>query len=129
MPGQDILRPYTTLSQLRLLAKNMALHLQKQVTNYFAAIVSLVLAIVGLIVIYIGAKLDNPFWSGIVKEIGSVLLGIGILALLWEVFTKRNFREETLTLVGIATELSKAGIEKFVLNYMELGWPEMLRNA
>lgn len=109
----------------------MLFDLQKKCTNYSAIIVSLGVSITGIVLVIaaMGADGINPAVKEIVKEIGCTLIGIGVLAFLWEVFTKRSFREETLMLAGVAADLDKAGIETAAMNYLDADWQRLLDSA
>lgn len=104
-------------------------HLQKAVTNLLGCLVGLLVAGLGFALIFLGHSCPNPLWKEVVKDVGGCLLGIGVLAFLWEVFTKRSFREETLALVNLAATLDKAGIEAIELDYLSLDWKALFESA
>lgn len=107
----------------------MAPNLQKTVTNLLGCLVGLLVAGLGFLLICLGHACPSPLWKEVVKDVGGCLLGIGVLAILWEVFTKRSFREETLAMVNVSATLDKAGVEAIELDYLSLDWKSLFDSA
>lgn len=103
--------------------------LQRKITNLAAWLVSSGVVLLGLVFIITAPLVSNPILSEILKNIGGTVFGVGVLAFLWEVFTKRGFRQETLSLVNVAASLDKAGVEAIELNYLEAQWKELFSTA
>lgn len=110
----------------------MTLQAQRTATTLTGILVSLLLCLVGSGLLYWGTALsqEQEFVREMLKSVGSILVSIGVLAFLWELFTKRSFLEETLALANMTVELKNAGIEKVSNRYLgEVQWAEMLRTA
>jgi len=109
----------------------MILNLRRRVTTLSGVLVSCLVSLAGIYIIYLALAYlkSEPFWQELVRQTGGTLLGIGVLAFLWELFTKRSFREETLLLANVAANLDKAGVESITLAYLELPWKDLFQNA
>src|SRR5262245_31583133 len=110
----------------------MTLRTHRTITTLGGILVSLLLSLTGSGLLFWGTALptEQEFGRELLKSVGSILVSIGVLAFMWELFTKRSFLEETLALANMAVELKNAGIEKVSNRYLsELQWAEMLRTA
>jgi hypothetical protein len=105
-------------------------HAQRTITTLAGILVSLLLTIAGSAVLLWGTSLpqEQEFVRELLKAFGSIVVGVGILAFMWELFTKRSFLEETLALANMAVELKNAGIEQVTNDYLSnVQWAEMLK--
>jgi hypothetical protein len=110
----------------------MTLQAQRTVTTLGGILVSLLLSLAGSGLLFWGTALpaEQEFWRELLKSFGSIVVSIGVLAFMWELFTKRSFLEETLALANMAVELKNAGIERVSNRYLsELQWAEMLKTS
>lgn len=110
----------------------MTLKAQRTVTTLAGILVSILLSLAGSGLLFWGTALpmEKEFARELLKSVGSILVSIGVLAFLWELFTKRSFLEETLALANMAVELKNAGIERVSNKYLsELQWSEMLKTS
>jgi hypothetical protein len=110
----------------------MTLQAQRTATTLGGILVSLLVSLAGSGLLVWGTALpgEQEFWRELLKSVGSILVSIGVLAFLWELFTKRSFLEETLALANMAVELKNAGIERVSNHYLsELQWAEMLKTS
>jgi hypothetical protein len=105
-------------------------HAQRIITTLGGILVSLVLTIFGSALLFWGTAIsvDHEFGREMLKSFGSIIVSIGMLAFMWELFTKRSFLEETLALANMTVELKNAGIELVTNHYLgEVQWGEMLK--
>jgi hypothetical protein len=105
-------------------------HAQRTITTLGGILVSLVLTILGSGLLFWGTAIpaEHEFGREILKSFGSIIVSIGMLAFMWELFTKRSFLEETLALANMTIELKNAGIELVSTHYLaEVQWAEMLK--
>src|SRR5262245_14299803 len=110
----------------------MTAHPQRTITTLAGILVSLLLSLVGSALLLWGTALsaDYEFAREMLKSFGSIMVSIGLLSFLWELFTKRSFLEETLALANMTVELKAAGIVQVTYNYLsELQWAELLRTS
>ena len=110
----------------------MTLQAQRKVTTLGGILVSLLLTLAGSGLLLWGTALPNDleFARELLKSIGSIVVSIGALSFMWELFTKRSFLEETLALANMTAELKNAGIERVSNRYLsELQWGEMLKTS
>src|SRR5262245_46725372 len=110
----------------------MTLQAQRKVTTLGGILVSLLLSLAGSGLLFWGTALstEHEFGRELLKSVGSILVSIGALAFMWELFTKRSFLEETLALANMTVELKNAGIERVSTRYLnELQWAEMITTS
>lgn len=131
-PCNALGRGYTILTDPQTalpLRATMSFDIRRQVTNWKATTLSLIVALIGLLAVVTGLALPNEYAKELIKEIGSVLLGIGGISFLWEMFSKREFRNETLDLVKISAALDAARLESLLIGYLEAEWKHLLASA
>jgi hypothetical protein len=110
----------------------MTLQSQRTITTLGGILVSLLLSLTGAGLLFWGTALpaEQGFGRELLKSVGSIMVSIGVLSFMWELFTKRSFLEETLALANMAVELKNAGIERVSNRYLsELQWAEMLTTS
>ncbi len=110
----------------------MTRHAQRTITTLRGILVSLLLTIAGSGLLFWGTAIpaEQEFARELLKSFGSIVVSIGVLAFMWELFTKRSFLAETLALANMAVELKNAGIEQVTNHYLgEVQWAEMLKSS
>jgi len=110
----------------------MTLQAQRTVTTLGGILVSLLLTLTGSGLLFWGTAIsaEHEFGRELLKSLGSIVVSIGALSFMWELFTKRSFLEETLALANMTVELKNAGIERVSNRYLnELQWGEMLKTS
>ncbi len=100
-----------------------------------SVIAAMLLVITGSLLLYWSAC-DGCWaqWSSpraFVQAFGALLLASGLLAVLWDLFTKRAFAEKILDLAGLARDVNAAGITQVVRSFRgkELNWHDLLNNV
>ena len=102
-------------------------------TLWQAFALAIVLAVVGIVLIIVGANISAPerLWlSQVLAELGSAIVISEALSALWEWHLKRAFAEEIFDAAGIASQLSQAKMVAVTTDFMHgVRWAELLDRA
>jgi hypothetical protein len=102
-------------------------------TLWQAFALAIVLAVVGVLLIVVAAKISAPGWlwlSQVFAELGSAVVISGGLSALWEWHLKRAFAEELFEAAGIASQLGHAKMVGVTTDYMHgVRWAKLLDSA
>jgi len=100
----------------------------KEKVNLQNFLVALVIAIIGIGVLYISAREDwwknYKVWQTVLQNVGSLLMVTVALSLLWELYGKRSFLDEVLSKAQISKEITFAGITKITdsFHHYDIDW-------
>jgi hypothetical protein len=64
-----------------------------------------------------------------INQLGGLLITIGGLAILWDLRGRRDMMEEVLEKVKVASDITAAGIGRVTMQYLDIDWDELFRNA
>lgn len=106
----------------------------KEKVNLRTILVALVVAIIGIGMLYISAREDwwknYKVWQTVLQNVGALLMVTVALGLLWELYGKRSFLDEVLSKAQISKEISFAGITKITDSFHhELDWKTYFRTV
>jgi hypothetical protein len=90
-------------------------------------LISVVLLTAGVAILAAGE--GGQVMRNIAVALGSALLGVGSLSLLWELGGKRSFTEEILERVGLSAEVSQAGLLRITDSLREIDCGSLLRET
>lgn len=113
---------------------NQAAHSERRITTLWAVIIAIVLAAVGVSLLYI-AGLDMDYWTAnpglraLLMQLGSLLIVGLALAFLWELFGRRIFLQEMLAVAQIAQDLRGAGLLRVVQSPNQIDWSPLIDGA
>ncbi|MFO0099254.1 MAG: hypothetical protein ACK52E_14505 [Aphanizomenon sp.] len=108
---------------------NLALLIER--VNLWTALLSLIFFFSGFVLMLWAANdavwSKIPQWKNLVESLGSLLFGTGLITFSWDLFGKRAFTEELLSLVKISQELATAGIIQVVPSFQsqKIDWESL----
>ncbi|HMO49580.1 MAG TPA: hypothetical protein PKE26_03340 [Kiritimatiellia bacterium] len=113
---------------------NRITNLLKERTNLHVIISMLVVAGIGLLLMYIAESIPwlsyHPTLQKLISQTGSLVFPAALIMLIWELINKRAFVAEILASAKIADDLKQAGITATPQDfYQDVSWDDLFRNA
>ncbi|HSZ14378.1 MAG TPA: hypothetical protein VK790_10135 [Solirubrobacteraceae bacterium] len=75
-----------------------------------------------------GAKGPDP-GDTTLREGGALLLVTGALSVLWELRGRRALTDEVLAAADLSSDITKAGLRRIAMRYLEIEWDALLKEA
>ncbi len=108
------------------------LGLTAKLTTYKTALVAFFVAAAGIVLLW----LSNIAWfdshtalEATANQLGGLLITIGGLGILWDLRGKREIMDEMLEKARIASDVSAAGLDRVTMNWLDVPWDELFRDA
>jgi hypothetical protein len=103
-----------------------------KLTTYKTAAYALVVVIAGIGLMW----LSNASWfeshkalQATANQVGGLVITTGGLALLWDLRAKRDFMDEVLEKVRIASDVSAAGVDRVTMKWMDIPWDDLFKGS
>jgi hypothetical protein len=127
---------YKEISNLfpNMLHKRRA-NLNRRITWLSATTISSALFLIGFLLLlgveeFAWLSINYPAVSTFLKEVGSIIMASGLVAIIWEISIKRTFFNEVMEKVGLATDVDKAGLIGVTMQfYNDIDWEELFKNV
>lgn len=91
-------------------------HLRRiRLRDYFttAVILALTLVLIGVGLLYWASQMPkHPHAGTVIREVGAVMLAIGVLDLLHQIFLQRDLAQDLLQVVGVKTSIASLNLEE-----------------
>ncbi|MBA4419344.1 MAG: hypothetical protein C0392_15790 [Syntrophus sp. (in: bacteria)] len=103
----------------------------KENTNLRTLVVSICAALIALGLLVLGAKIpdSNSTWKALLNSLGSVLFASIAIAVIWQLFQKRSFRQELLECIGSSENIQSSGIEGVYYRFDEVDWKDLFNDC
>jgi hypothetical protein len=105
---------------------------QARITTYRAALYALLVVLAGIGLMW----LSNTKWfeshkalQATANQVGGLLITIGGLLVLWELWAKRDLMNEVLEKARIGADVSAAGVDRVTMNWLDVPWDDLFKNA
>ncbi len=105
----------------------------KKIATREVIILAIVLSLTGFTILTLSVWLipkeyETPRES--LKEIGSVMFGLGVISLIWDLYARRAFMREVLDSVNLAQQVEEAGLQIIAANYnSDVPWDELFESS
>jgi hypothetical protein len=125
VPEQTLPRHYSDRVTDRELARRN--------TNWTVRWISLVVAFVGLLFLWVSgwSLLTNQTQlQAFISQIGGLLLATGLVTFVWQQWGQRNFANELMAMANLSTDLERSGIKRVTDQYLaDVEWSDLFRDA
>lgn len=71
----------------------------------------------------------RPIREALLAQVGGLLVGTGIIAILWDLRGKRDFMREIITKTGVASDVRSSGIHMLTMRWLDVPWDKWIRSA
>lgn len=71
----------------------------------------------------------RPVREALLAQIGGLLVGTGIIAMLWDLRGKRDFMREIISKTGVASDVRSSGIQMLTMRWLDVPWESWISGA
>jgi hypothetical protein len=106
--------------------------LPKKVVTREVIIFALVLGLIGFGLLRSSYEMLDSWgtWRDTIREVGTTVIGLGVISLVWELGARRAFMREVLHSVDLAEQIEEAGLQRIVWKYnLEIPWADLFAES
>jgi hypothetical protein len=69
---------------------------------------------------------EHEVWREAAKEVGTAIIGIGVISCIWDLFARRTLMREVLDSVNLAEQVDDAGLQVIAHDYtLDVPWGDL----
>lgn len=89
-----------------------------------------VLGVVLMFVSSLDRLASRPWLTGLLGQLGGLLVATGLVTFLWELLGRRQFAREVMDMADLSADLKRSGLERATDQYLDdVEWGDLFRDA